>query len=197
MWVILFWLALTCVVAVERLLYFAGAHQDTEVFIATLHQCLLGTRNIDKAIAMCMSARSPLGRIIMRGLQQLPRGQKHFQDGMDEAALRELPKLNKRIGYFTVLANLSMLTGLFGTIVGLIKAFGAVGGESIDHAAKSRILAEGISEAMSCTAFGLLAAIASLIAYAFFTGWCSNIEDSIHRETVHVSNLVRKAFKDP
>lgn len=196
MWVILFWLTLTFVVAIERLLYFAGAHQDTEVFIATLHQCLLGTRNVDKAITMCKSAQSPLGRIIMRGLRQLPRGQKYFQEGMDEATLRELPKLNQRIGYFTVLANLSMLTGLFGTIIGLIKAFGAVGGESIDHTAKSRILAEGISEAMSCTAFGLLAAIISLIAFSFFSGWCSSIEDAIHRETVHVSNLVRKAFRD-
>lgn len=192
MWAILFWLGLTAVVAIERLLYLAGSHQDTDVFIATLHQCLLGTRNVEKAIAMCLAARSPLGRIIMRGLRSLP----DFQKGCDEAALRELPKITKRIGYFAVLANLSMLTGLFGTIVGLIKAFGAVGGESIDHAAKSRILAEGISEAMNCTAFGLLAAIIALVAYSFFTGWANNLEDSMHRESVHVGNLVKRVFKD-
>lgn len=194
MWAILFWLSLTVVLGIERLLYLAGSHQDTDVFIATIHQCLT-TQNVNKAIAMCTAAKSPLARIIMRGLQSLSQGgHQAFQKGMDEAALRELPKLSQRVGLFALLANLSMLTGLFGTIVGLIKAFGAVGGESIDHAAKSRILAEGISEAMNCTAFGLLAAILSLIAYSFFTSWASNLEESIHRESVHLYNQIRKLF---
>lgn len=48
------------------------------------------------------------------------------------------------------------LAGGGGTLLGLVKAFGAVGGESIDPSQKARILAEGISEAMNCTAFGLL-----------------------------------------
>lgn len=46
--------------------------------------------------------------------------------------------------------------GVCGTLMGLIKAFGAVGGESIDPSQKARVLAEGISEGMNCSVFGLL-----------------------------------------
>lgn len=54
--------------------------------------------------------------------------------------------------------------GGFRTIVGLIRAFGAIGGESVDPSQKARILAEGISEAMNCTASGLLFVLPALIA---------------------------------
>ena len=59
--------------------------------------------------------------------------------------------------------------GLLGTVVGLVKAFGSVGGESIDPSQKARILAEGISEAMNCTAFGLCIGVPSVIALLYMT----------------------------
>ena len=54
--------------------------------------------------------------------------------------------------------------GGLGTLAGLITAFGAVGGESIDPSQKARILAEGIAQAMNCTAFGLIVWVPSAIA---------------------------------
>jgi biopolymer transport protein ExbB/TolQ len=54
--------------------------------------------------------------------------------------------------------------GAVGTLVGMIKAFGAIGGESVDPSQKARILAEGISEAMNCAAFGLVLWLPSVIA---------------------------------
>ena len=53
--------------------------------------------------------------------------------------------------------------GGLGVLVGLVKAFGAVGGESVDPSQKARILAEGISEAMNCTAFSLVVWLPSII----------------------------------
>jgi biopolymer transport protein ExbB/TolQ len=101
-----------------------------------------------------------------------------------------MPKINKRTGFLAMFANLAMLCGLFGTIVGLIKAFGAVGGESIDPSQKARILAEGISEAMNCTAWGLLSAIICLMGFAFLNGKTQSIEDDINEASVRVLNLV-------
>ena len=87
------------------------------------------------------------------------RPDEEVQAAMDEAALREIPRIAKRTGYLALLANLSMLFGLLGTVSGLITSFGAVSGESVDPSQKARILAEGISEAMNCTAFGLIIAL--------------------------------------
>ena len=67
-----------------------------------------------------------------------------------------------------VLAGIG-LVGAWGTLLGLAKAFAAVGGESIDPSQKARILAEGISEAMNCTAFGILFGLPSALALAVLT----------------------------
>ncbi len=61
--------------------------------------------------------------------------------------------------------------GLCGTVVGLIKAFGAVGGESVDPSQKARILAEGISEAMNCTAAGLFVALMAAGVIVLIIRW--------------------------
>ena len=88
-----------------------------------------------------------------------------------------------------------MLSGLLGTITGLIAAFGAVGGSheggpSIDPAKKAELLAGGISEAMNCTAFGLIVAILGLIGFALLNGKTQALVDDINEATVQVLNLV-------
>ena len=62
--------------------------------------------------------------------------------------------------------------------------------ESVDSSAKARILAEGISEAMNCTAFGLIVALIALIGYAVLNGKTQQIEDDINEASVQVLNLV-------
>ena len=57
----------------------------------------------------------------------------------------------------------------WGLLLGLVKAFGAVGGESVDPSQKARILAEGIAEAMNCAAFGILVGLPSVLVLAFLT----------------------------
>lgn len=58
----------------------------------------------------------------------------------------------------------SALAGALGTLLGLVKAFGAVGGESVDPSQKARILAEGISEAMNWTALGVVVWLPATLA---------------------------------
>ena len=107
----------------------------------------------------------------------------------------EVPKVVREArilltGYLALLANLAMLTGLLGTVSGLITSFGAVSGESVDPSQKARILAEGISEAMNCTAFGLIVAIIALIWFAILNGKTQQLEDDINEASVQVLNLI-------
>lgn len=188
MWVILFWLVSALSVIADRFVYLFSSHQNTDVFTVTILQTIKGNYNFQKAAELCDAAHSPLSRIIKAGVVNITKGPEALQSGMDQKALEELPRLRSKVGYLALFANLAMLSGLLGTILGLIKSFGAVGGESVDPSQKARILAEGISEAMNCTAFGLFSAIVALIGYAFLKVWAQDIEDSIHRETVHFYN---------
>ncbi len=72
-----------------------------------------------------------LARIVQAGLVKVNRPDEEVQAAMDEAALREIPRIAKRTGFLALLANLSMLSGLLGTVSGLITSFGAVSGESV------------------------------------------------------------------
>ena len=189
MYPILLWSIITIAIIVERSLYLFGSSINKDVFLATMQKCILAG-DVAKAVKMCSAANAPLARIVQAGLVKVNRPDDEVQAAMDEAALRELPKIGARTSYLALLANLAMLSGLLGTVTGLIKSFGSVGGESVDPSQKARILALGISEAMNCTAFGLGVAIIGLIGFAVLNGKTQGLEDDINEASVQVLNLV-------
>jgi biopolymer transport protein ExbB/TolQ len=189
MWIILFWLICAIATIAERAVYLFGSSINKDVFLATMQKCILAG-DVAKAVKMCSAANAPLARIVQAGLVKVNRPDEEVQAAMDEAALREIPKIAKRTGYLALMANLAMLSGLLGTVSGLITSFGAVSGESVDPSQKARILAEGISEAMNCTAFGLIIALMGLIGYAILNGKTQQLEDDINEASVQVLNLV-------
>lgn len=85
---------------------------------------------------------------------------------MDATRQRELPKSARIV---TGILSAAAVLGGFGTVVGLVKAFGAVGGESVDPSQKARVLAEGIAEAMNCTAAGVVVWLPSVIVLMVVT----------------------------
>src|ERR1043166_8079429 len=137
MWLIMFWLVCSIAVIVERTVFFFGASINKDVFVATMQKCILAG-DVAKAVKMCSAANAPLARIVQAGLVKVNRPDEEVQAAMDEAALRELPKISARTSYLALLSNLAMLCGLLGTVTGLIKSFGSVAGESVDPSQKAR-----------------------------------------------------------
>jgi len=187
MYVILFWLILSIGFIAERAVYLYRASINKDVFLATMQKCILAG-DIGRAIKLCSAANAPLARIVKAGLMKVNRPDAEVQAAMDEAALRELPKIEKGTPFLALFANLAMLSGLFGTVLGLIVAFAAVA--NADAASKATMLAKGISEAMNCTAFGLIAAIIALMGFAVLNGKTQTLIDDINQGTVQVMNLV-------
>jgi biopolymer transport protein ExbB/TolQ len=182
-------LVFTLAVMIDRIivLYFK-ASVDKEAFLRGLKP-LVYAGDLDKAIAYCASQKKvPLVQVIKAGLISVPKGEEDVQAAMDEATLRESPKLEMRTGYLAMLGNVATLLGLLGTIVGLIGAFGAVA--NANPADKATILASSISEAMNCTAFGLLVAIPALVAFSVLQGRTQHMVDDINESSVAVLNLV-------
>ncbi len=195
MWPIVFWLVFVIAITVERAMYLFKSSIRKDAFLSNVQKCILGG-DVGRAIKLCSSAQAPLARIVKAGLMKVNRPDGEVQAAMDEAALRELPKIEHRTAYLALLSNLAMLSGLLGTITGLIAAFGAVGGHggdsgpTIDAGRKAELLAGGISEAMNCTAFGLIVAITGLVGFALLNGKTQAIVDDINESTVQVLNLV-------
>jgi biopolymer transport protein ExbB/TolQ len=167
--------------------YLGKAKVDVDKLMSLLKSQIV-SGNVRGAVGTCESTPAPLTRIIAAGLRKAGGSEHEVQQAMDEEALRELPRIEKRTGYLAMLGNLATLAGLLGTITGLIKAFAGVAG--VDPSLKATMLSQGISEAMNCTAFGLGTGILGLAAYAVLNGKTQAILDGINQGSVEALNLV-------
>jgi biopolymer transport protein ExbB/TolQ len=177
---------ITVGICIDRVMYLGKSKVDVDKLMSLLKSQIVAG-NIRGAINTCEASPAPVTRIIAAGLRQAGGSEHQIQQAMDEEALRELPKVEKRTGYLAMLGNLATLAGLLGTITGLIKSFAGVAG--VDPSMKATMLSKGISEAMNCTAFGLFTGILGLATYAWLNGKTQSILDGINQGTVETLNL--------
>jgi len=189
MYPILILCCITIYMTIERALFLTKSKIDVDKLMSMVKSQIVAG-NIRGAISTCESTPTGVTKIIAAGLRKAEQGasEHDIQQGMDEEALRELPKIEKRTGYLAMLGNLATLAGLLGTITGLIKSFASVAG--VDPSMKATMLSKGISEAMNCTAFGLGTGILGLAAYAVLNGRTQHILDGVNQASVEALNLV-------
>lgn len=187
MWPILITLIIMIAMIVERSVYLFKASVDKDKLLALLKSQVM-SGNVQGAIKVCSGNPTPMTRIVQAGLMKFNKSDHEVQAAMDEAALRELPKINQRTPYLGMLANFAVMAGLLGTISGMIKSFGSVG--DADASQKAAILAEGIAEALNCTGFGIGASLIGLLGFSLLSGKTTAVIDDINEVTVQVVNLV-------
>jgi biopolymer transport protein ExbB/TolQ len=189
MWPITVCLVIAVAIMVERsIVLFFSAAINKEGFLRGLKKHIYAG-DLDKAINYVAGQKpTPLTNVIKSGLMNVPKGEEEVQAALDEATLRESPRLEARTGYLAMLGNAAMLAGLLGTVSGLISCFEAVA--NVNPADKATILAAGISEAMNCTAFGLITAIPALVAFSILMGRTQHLINDINETSVSVLNLI-------
>lgn len=149
--------------------------------------------NIDGALRLCDRSKAALPQIIRSGLEQTDQGLKEMQNSVELKAMSAIPKLEKRTGYLSMTANVATLTGLLGTIWGLITSFQAVA--QADAAQKAALLSGGIAMAMNTTAFGLIVAIPCMMAFAFLHERTNDLIDDINENVARIFQFLEKKFK--
>ena len=187
MWIILITSVITNAIVVERAVYLFRASVDKDKLLALLKSQVM-SGNVQGAIKVCSGNPTPMTRIVQAGLMKFNKSDDEVQSAMDEAALRELPKINARTPYLAMTSNFAVMAGLFGTIVGMIQSFSSVGSE--DSGNKATELANGISEALNCTAFGIATSLIGLVCFSLLQGKTTSVTDDINEVTVQVVNLV-------
>jgi biopolymer transport protein ExbB len=145
-------------------------------FVRTL-QTLLSEDKIEEAMDACDRQKGSLANVMKAGLiryrdlqkdKELEKDQKilSVQKAFEEATALELPMLSRNMVIFSTLASISVLIGLIGTVLGMIRAFAALAQAGAPDALA---LATGISEALVNTAFGITGSTLSIIAFNYFS----------------------------
>ncbi|MYA95775.1 MAG: MotA/TolQ/ExbB proton channel family protein [Nitrospinae bacterium] len=121
--------------------------------------------DFEAAFVACERFDSPLARVLQAGLARRQLGLGEMERAMVGAGQHESTILSRNLRGLGVIANLAPMLGLFGTVVGMIRAFDVI---SRAGTGNPNLVAEGISEALLTTAAGLLIGIPALAAYHFF-----------------------------
>jgi len=143
----------------------------------------LNSGDFDKARELTKDD-SVISRLLGVGLalQGAVRRRDDVKVAMQEAMTQIMPRLEKRTHYLATLANVATLLGLLGTVSGLIHAFSAVA--TVNPAEKANLLSASISEAMNCTAFGLVTAVPFLVLHALLQSKTAQLIENLEAVSI-------------
>ena len=181
-------LAVVIGLIVERAIYFLGrGHLNAKAFLEQLRK-LLSANNVDRAKKLCDATTAPVARVAKAGLNRLHRGEAAVAQAMEETMTDTLPEVKTRIGALWSLANIVTLIGLLGTITGLIHTFASIG--EANPADRQKQLADGISQAMYNTAFGLTIALICMVAHLLLSGAMKKVVADLEAFSLRFENLL-------
>jgi len=165
-WVLFLLLGLSVVsvaVMVERAI-FLRARGDADAFARELEALLKGG-DLTGARKALVGRTAPAAMVAAAGLSHYDRGSESVGAAMASAKARLRIDMEKNLGVLGTLGNNAPFIGLFGTVLGIIKAFADL---SRNSAGGAGAVMAGISEALVATAVGLMVAIPAVIAFNYF-----------------------------
>ena len=184
------------VIAVERFIELTRAAHGNRRLWDEL-QPMFESGRFREAMTRVTNSDSALGHVMRYGLSRISsaRRREDIEKAMEESLIEVIPRLEKRTHYLATLANIGMLMGLLGTVVGLITAFAAVA--QVNPADKASMLSASISVAMNNTALGLIVAITLLLAHMYLETRTTTIVDGLEVASVKFLNALHERKMDP
>ncbi len=175
---------------------------DVEAFHLKL-KGLVKSGSIKEAInAATLVKRTTLGQVYRIGLfgyrdakESGKTGEslkEEVQRAFNEAAYQTIPVIDRGLGWFDLLAQVSTYLGLLGTIMGLIEAFGGLGGGNSD----SNALTDGIQKSMGTTALGLIGAIIIQFIKGALSARAEKIINEVDEKSVKIMNVINNQIQD-
>ena len=193
------------VFSIERFLTISkamGAGNVTD-FIRKV-QYHLANKNIDAALQECDKQKGSVANVMKAGLKKyremtsvtdLDHDQKvgAIQKEVEEATALELPMLSKNLVFLSTITSLGTLIALLGTVLGMIRSFGALG--AAGGGGDATALAIGISEALYNTALGIATSSFALIMYNVFTTKIDSITYGIDETSFTLTQSFATQYK--
>jgi biopolymer transport protein ExbB len=165
LWLLVLLSVVSIAMMVERFLYFS-THRlaDTEALALRLSR-----GDFEGVKAAIAGAKGMEAAVIRTGIESAPQGADAVEEVLASTVSSERPQYERFLSFLGTLGNNAPFVGLFGTVLGIIKAFHDLGQMNMKGAAIQQTVMAGISEALVATAVGLAVAIPAVVAYNSFT----------------------------
>jgi biopolymer transport protein ExbB len=164
LWLLIILSIISFAVMIERIWFFATHSIDVQSLMADLRR-LLAKGNLSDARARVGGSDSSEMIIVAAGLAELERGPDAVSEAMAGQKVRERMRLERNLVFLGTLGNNAPFIGLFGTVLGIIKAFHDLAG---NQAGGAQVIMASISEALVATAVGLLVALPAVVGFNYF-----------------------------
>ena len=183
--------AATLAIIIERIIFFVGKGSvNAKAFLEQIRKLVLAN-NVDRAIKLCSATTAPVAQVAKAGLQRMHKGEIAIAQSIEETLVDVTPLLKKRVQILWSLANIAVLIGLLGTVLGLITAFGAVSAAKPED--KTRLLSEGIAHALNNTAMGLGIAVTCIIGHAILSAFSKKQVADLEAFSLKLENLLAES----
>lgn len=196
MWVIFFAQIFSLAIIAERVIALYLRRTTSQKKLAKAFEEDIRKGNLDKVMTRAQRIDGEaIGKAIQAGTQAAINmgGRDEIQARMDEVLLTENSNLEKRTGFLAMIGNVGTLLGLLGTILGLITSFAAVA--NVNPIEKATMLSNGISEAMHCTAYGLIMAIPALVMYAVLVNRANRLSEDLNQAALMIFNWLSYSYE--
>ncbi len=165
MYILLFCSFLSIAILLERIIYYRKRSKTNRAeFMARIARALNGG-GIEKARELCRETLAPFSNVVASGLELSGHSEKEITSAMEREITMEVTKLERYTGIVGTIGNTAVYIGLFGTVLGIIRAFHDIASAG---AGGMSIVIGGVAEALVCTATGLFVAIPAVIAFNYF-----------------------------
>jgi biopolymer transport protein ExbB len=165
MWVLLVMAIVGLVLFIERTLFLHRGQIRSTAFIGGVKN-ILAKRRIVEALTVCEETPGPVAAVVKAALLHADDDPDKMRFYVQEAAIVELPALERRVNAIAAIAQVAPLVGLLGTVLGMITTFIAF---NKDYATAA-VLAKGMWQALLCAAASLMLAIPAHLAHHFLVG---------------------------
>ena len=187
MFILLFLSVISLTIIFAKLIQFFGSNLKRLNIFDPIYE-YIKNKEFKKSKEELNKISHPIAKIILSALENKSSSIEDKENEITRIGEQEIRKLEFLLRPLEVIANLSPLLGLLGTVIGMIKAFSKL--ESAGSKVDPAILAGGIWEALLTTAFGLIVAIPALAAFYWLEGIVEKTREDMRHAAIKTTRLI-------
>ncbi|MBN1904048.1 MAG: MotA/TolQ/ExbB proton channel family protein [Deltaproteobacteria bacterium] len=194
-WPILLIGLLAMIIAIERIIFLNRVHANTDRLMSKVNY-LAAQGNWQECENILKEEKGkPVYNVLRAGLEAADENRETLESVLQEAILKELPRLERYVPALNILGAVAPLLGLLGTVTGMIGTFDSI---TLYGSGDPRMMSGGISEALITTMLGLEVAIPVMLVHTFLRRRVEHIVGDMEEKAVALSNVIcRKCILMP